>query len=417
MEPVAELPADARTRVYAEGWQSWSPTGARPLGEPPPPPRSEHERVSGRRADRPEKPGVHQGEGLLAVELAGGDTHLWLGTGDGVASIRAALAGERVVVGADGPVEELRAPSLDAALALAGRRLAVEGLRGPGPGWCSWYQHFQDVTSADVLESLDAAERLELPFAFFQIDDGWQAGIGDWDETSPRFGDLAGTLARIRAAGRAAGLWSAPFLVGSGSSLAAEHPDWLVGDAWAGENWSQQLHVLDVTHPDAAEHLEMVYRSLAVEYHKLDFLYAGALPGRRHGDASPLDAYREGLRIVRRAVGPEATLLGCGAPLFPSVGLVDAMRVGPDVLGEHELDPRSLAAARAASEARSWTNGRLWVADPDCLVVRQEIPGREDWGAFVARYDGLVVSSDRLAALDERGLELTRRAIASSSGS
>lgn len=40
MEPVAELPADARTRVYAEGWQSWSPTGARPLGEPPPPPRS-----------------------------------------------------------------------------------------------------------------------------------------------------------------------------------------------------------------------------------------------------------------------------------------------------------------------------------------------------------------------------------------
>jgi len=32
--------------------------------------------------------------------------------------------------------------------------------------------------------------------------------------------------------------------------------------------------------------------------------------------------------------GTQAVLLGCGAPLLPRIGLVDAMRVGPDVLPE-----------------------------------------------------------------------------------
>jgi alpha-galactosidase len=413
--PVAELPAHPACRIYAEGWQSWSPTGARAMGGPAPLPSGECTLVMGYRSDRPPPPVGHQGEGLLAVELPGGETRLWLAADAAgeIPSLRASVGGDVLVVSADGPVEELCEHSLEAALAAAGERLGVGSVHasGPGPGWCSWYEHFKDVTDTDVLESLDAARRLELPFSFFQVDDGWQAGIGDWTETSARFGDLDETITRIRAAGLRAGLWTAPFLVGSGSRLAREHPDWLVGDAWAGENWDQPLHVLDVTHPDAAEHLEAVYRGLAVEYHKLDFLYAGALPGRRHGNASALDAYREGLRIVRRGAGPDATLLACGAPLLPSIGLVDAMRVGPDVLGEHEREPGSIDAAIAASDARRWTNGRLWTCDPDCLVVRPEIRQRERWAEFVSGYGGLVVSSDRLAALDARGVELLRTAL------
>jgi alpha-galactosidase len=54
-------------------------------------------------------------------------------------------------------------------------------------------------------------------------------------------------------------------------------------------------------------------------------------------------------------------------------------------------------------------NGRLWVNDPDCLVARPEINGREAWAAHLERYGGLRFSSDRLAVLDERGRELTRR--------
>jgi alpha-galactosidase len=164
--------------------------------------------------------------------------------------------------------------------------------------------------------------------------------------------------------------------------------------------------VLDVEQPDAREHLAHVYRTLAAwgfRYHKLDFLYAGALGG--------LDAYRDGLRLIRDAAGPEAILVGCGAPLLPSIGLVDAMRVGPDVLPEDPDATPDLAHVIRATRARSWMNGRLWVNDPDTLVVRPELAERESWAAHLAGYGGVAFSSDRLATLDERGLELTREVL------
>jgi alpha-galactosidase len=209
-------------------------------------------------------------------------------------------------------------------------------------------------------------------------------------------------------------------LVGARSQLAQQHPDWLVGDVVVSEDsWHQQILALDVTHPDAAEHLASVYRFLAQEgfsYYKLDFLLAGALPGRRHQDASPLDAYRLGLQVVRDAVGEEALLLGCGAPLLPSIGLVDAMRVSPDVSAQ--LEPElgdmcqpGMRSAMAAGRARTWQHGRFWVNDPDCLLARPEVAHRDAWAEHVAASGGLAISSDPLAALDEHGLDLTRRVL------
>jgi alpha-galactosidase len=171
-----------------------------------------------------------------------------------------------------------------------------------------------------------------------------------------------------------------------------------------------------VTHPGAAEHLEGVYRTLSEDgftYYKLDFLYAGAIDGQRFADASPLDAYREGLRIVRTGVGEDAILLGCGAPLLPSIGLVDAMRVGPDVDPHFEVrdaDPSqpSMRGALSVGRSRAWMHARLWANDPDCLIVRQEVEQRERWAAHVEACSGLVFSSDALGALDRRGLALTR---------
>jgi alpha-galactosidase len=276
------------------------------------------------------------------------------------------------------------------------------------------------VREADVLENLDAAGRFDLPLEVIQLDDGYEPVVGDWLDPSPRFGSLADVLGAIAARGRTPGLWTAPFLVGSESRIAREHPDWLVDGVDAGRNWGQRLYALDVTEPQAAAHLEHVFRSLAelgVRYHKLDFLYAGAIPGRRCADGDPIEAYREGLRVVRRGAGDDAILIGCGAPLLPSIGLVDAMRIGPDILEEPRHGKltdasRSITHAIKSASARAWMNGRLWVNDPDCLVVRPEIPDRERWADFVTNYRGLVVSSDRLNELDPRGVELTRLALA-----
>ena len=187
--------------------------------------------------------------------------------------------------------------------------------------------------------------------------------------TVPHLPDL---VARIRDSGRRVGIWVAPLTVGSESRLAREHPDWLVGDG--GRNWGQSLHGLDVTHPAAADHLRAclhALRGLGIDYVKLDFLYTGALPGRRHEDLSPVAAYRRGLTLVREALGEDAYLLGCGAPLLPSVGLVDAMRVSADVINPED-DERASSRLRGeqAIRSRAWQHGRFWVNDPDCLVAR-----------------------------------------------
>ena len=413
-------------RVYEEGWQSWSPAGvyAATGTSPRPPNRRSH--TMGWRAEKELPSRGFQGEGILAVAVPGEPARVWHAPTpfDEVASIRCEAAGDRLLVSADGPVLELTVEgTLDEALAAVGDLLSPDDMRPVPPGWCSWSAYFGKVTEADVLANLRAAERLRLPIEIVQVDDGYEAGIGDWLDDDPRFGSVRRAAERIAGAGKVAGIWTAPFLVGERSELAAAHPEWLVDGAGAGWNWGQRLRVLDVTHPAAAAHLRGLYAELARRgfgFHKLDFLYAGALPGGRHEDGTPLAAYRVGLRLVREGAGPEALLVGCGAPLLPSVGLVDALRVGPDVLPEPRRDPPvaeepDLGEVIARTSARAWTHGRLWAADPDSLVARPGIAGRDAWAAHVATYGGVAFSGDPLEALDGRGLELTRAALRRSS--
>jgi alpha-galactosidase len=331
-----------------------------------------------------------------------------------VATLRLKSNGGMLELWADGAVDELQAGDLDGALVAVGGRLGVRQVTAIPPGWCSWSCYFSRVTEQDVYENVDAAVRRSVPIAIVQIDHGYETDIGDWLDTAPGFGSLQRVAQRIRSASMQPGIWSAPFLVGPSSSVAMRHPDWLVRDADAGLHWNQRMRILDVTHPAAAEHLAGVYRTLSdwgFSYHKVDFLYAGAIEGRRHSDCSGLDAYREGLRLVRAAIGPDALLLACGAPVLPSIGLCDAMRVGPDVLPEGRGQEPDLESLFRITKIRSWMNGRFWVNDPDCLVARPEIVEREALASFLEGYGGVAFSSDRLAALDERGLELTRRVL------
>jgi alpha-galactosidase len=426
-EPIAEVLIDpSSATVYEEGWQSWSPAGLYPAKGISPRPTDLRTHTMGWRPGKELRRNGFQGEGILGVAAPGEPTRVWFAPSpaEEVASIRLEAFGDRVLVSADGAAEELAVDGpLDTALAAVGDVLSPGGARAVPPGWCSWSAYFGGVTEVDVIENLEAVERLELMVEIVQLDDGYEAGIGDWLDEKPGFGSLRHLAERIRSAERTPGIWTAPFLAGERSALAAGHPDWLVADADAGWNWGQRLFVLDVTHPEAARHLQRVFEELeswGFGYFKLDFLYAGALEGRRHEDCSGLEAYREGLRLVRAGVGPGAILLGCGAPLLPSIGLLDAMRIGPDVLPEPTGDPAvagepDLRAVIARSRARAWTHARLWAADPDSLVVRSELVERAAWAAHVRSYGGLVFSGDRLRELDARGLELTRRALCPSS--
>ncbi|MFJ8104371.1 glycoside hydrolase family 36 protein [Streptomyces sp. NPDC096132] len=424
--PVASVPVDPRrARVHEEGWQSWSPSGAYALDARPHRPANANWATVCYRPGVTVPAGVFQGEGLLALDPGDGSpVRLWAAPDPvrEVPSIRLTPAGPVAEISADGPVKEYTGTDIQSLLA---EWAAGLGLAAPRPAptvWCSWYEYFTAVTEDDIHENLRAMDTLDLPVDVVQIDDGYQRALGDWLTLSGRFRSREGIADAIRARGRRAGIWTAPFLVDPGSELAAAHPDWLVrtadgGFTHAGHNWGHDLRVLDTTHPGAAAYLTDVFRTLRTEgydYFKVDFLYAGALDGVRHAPVDAITAYRSGIELIREAIGPEAYLLGCGAPILPSTGLFDAMRVSPDTAPHRKPEAGDFSQpgqdpAEFTGAARQWQHGRLWTNDPDCLMARPAVETRERWAAHVEATGGLMASSDRLLSLDLWGVDTTRR--------
>jgi alpha-galactosidase len=311
-------------------------------------------------------------------------------------------------------------------------------------GWCSWYQFSTEttylgaVTARDIGDNLGALAQLkaDLPLSIFQIDDGFEGQIGDWLAFSSGFPQGVSPLAaEIRRAGFTPGLWLAPFIVHPGSRLAAEHPDWLLRGRFnrpvnAGLLWDTFTTALDLTHPEALDYAGQVVHTAVHEwgypYLKLDFLYAAALPGKHHDPTrSRAQVLRAGLAALRQAAGEDAYLLGCGCPLGPAIGLVDAMRIGSDTARRWKPSYRgvevfiaaepNLPSARNAchnSLTRSPLHRRWWVNDPDCLLAR---PGThltlaevQTVATVIALTGGSVFVSDHLPALPEERLRIVR---------
>ena len=422
LDVVDEVPVDpARARVYAEGWQSWSPATWYPVGAAGLRPAEGWQHTMRFRPGTAIVPDGLQGEGLLAVDPGDGNPVRCYGATSTVEipTITATLVDECLVVRSSGAVASTA--SADAESALAAYADAFAKLAGPTAAtgappprvWCSWYRYFEEITAADVLENVRALDERDLVVDVVQVDDGWSPGLGEGLVVADRFGSLDAVVEQVRATGRRVGIWVAPFVVGARSTLATQHPQWVLGDA--GRNWGDDLVGLDLTHPGVLDLLADTFTHLVdrgIDYFKLDFLYGGAVPGRRLEDMTGVEAYRSGMSLIREVVGPDALLVGCGAPLLPSVGLVDAMRVSPDTFHEGGEDGSDGLRGLMPLAARAWQQGRFWVNDPDCLVARPSYAQRDRWADAVAAFGGLASFSDRVGDLDDHGLEQVRALLA-----
>ena len=317
-----------------------------------------------------------------------------------------------------------------------GREMQARVPASPPAGWCTWYYFYGENTAADVIENLEAIARHDLPLDVILLDDGYQTGIGDWlsldAEKFPQ--GMEPVTAAIRAAGHTAGIWTAPFGVAASSCLFAEHPDWVLRDE-AGEpvvGWTHSgvdCYALDCTHPEVLAWLRETFGWMrsqwGFDFFKVDFIFAAALPGHRHDPATTrAQALRRGLEAIREAIGDETFLLGCGAPLGVCVGLVDGMRVGPDVdpnwhpIWSHDLSMPATENALRNSLARAPFHGRLWANDPDCLLARQRGPEMDlvlnearTLAALVALLGGMTLDSDHLPAIRPGRLKYLRQAL------
>ncbi len=296
-------------------------------------------------------------------------------------------------------------------------------------GWCSWYNLYAAIDEATIREHLAAAadfrRRHEVPLDVFLVDDGFTPEMGDWLEVKPQFPrGMAPLVADIAGAGFTPGLWIAPFMVGNRSRLFAEHPDWVVRERATGEplahmkfygefRWhkrSEEYYPLDITHPDAEAYIRRVFRTWrawGVGYFKTDFMLFGAEYGPDRAvwhtpGLSRIAIWRRMAQLVREEIG-EALWLGCGCPLWASVGLVDAMRIGRDVgigwTGDHSAE--SLLRDQVT---RNHGSGVLWQADPDCILLRQRFHELTDaqvrsLALFAGLAGGVLMTSDKLDEL------------------
>jgi len=272
--------------------------------------------------------------------------------------------------------------------AWAGEAGRAGGARTGAPfqvGWCSWYHYFHGITEDALRANLALSDA--WCFDVFQLDDGYQAAIGDWRHTNDRFpSGLEAIAADIAAAGRRPGLWLAPFLAAPDSRVATDHPDWLARDP-AGSGplfgfWNEPwgggrdgfMYALDTTNPEVLDHLEGLAADLVAMgygYLKLDFTFAPSFDGTWHDpSATPARRVRAGFEAIRRGAGDDAFILGCGVPLAPVVGLVDANRIGPDVAprwalaegeetvaGYRDVEPATAPRGPTPRPARSCTAG------------------------------------------------------------
>ncbi len=293
-------------------------------------------------------------------------------------------------------------------------------------GWSSWYQYFTHLTAADVEKNLRLAGD-GFPFEVFQIDDGFEADIGDWLRPKDGFPPPADLARLIRDRGFTAGIWTAPFSASESSELFRLHPDWFVTEDGRPKpccrNWNKTIYALDTTHPGAKQWLFdtfVAFRRMGYSYFKIDFLFAAAMPGTRRVPVTPLQAYREGMAVIRRAVKGEF-ILGCGAPLLPSLGFVEGMRVGEDTAPfwnprmSGVQGPNAYIALKNPI-LRAFMHKRWWLNDPDCLLLReQDIELSINEKALYARVagvlDSMLIDSDDLELVDERGRALLAEAV------
>ncbi len=306
--------------------------------------------------------------------------------------------------------------------------------------WSSWYQFFNKVTAEDFLANLAAVEavRDRVHYGTVQLDDGYQAAWGDWEIPNAKFPAGLGPVARAaRDRGYEAGLWLAPFVVDPRSRRAGSHPEWLRRDGRgrpvrAGFFGSFFGHALDPSHPAVVDHLRETAARAAREWGfsfiKADFLYAGALPGPRHDPSlTRAQAFRRALRAIREGVGEGTFLLGCGCPFGPAIGIVDAMRIGPDTapcwtpflqdfpwatpLLREERSIPSLRNAIRHALVLSPVHRKWWWNDPDSLMVRDFDTRLTDAEvrtgvAVMGLTGGLLTHSDDLVRLGDDRLGL-----------
>lgn len=252
-------------------------------------------------------------------------------------------------------------------------------------GYTSWYNYYQNINKDIILRDLEGLAHVGNTANIFQIDDGYETKVGDWDLDLQKFPDgLAPIVDKIHSHGYKAGLWYAPFAAQFGANVTKNHPDWLIrnkkgrpipsGIAWGG------FYALDFEKEEVRAYIKAFFDRVFDEWHfdmvKLDFLYAAAIEPRNGKTRGQLMC--EAMDFLRECCR-DKIILGCGVPLAPSFGIVDACRIGCDAENTFKekfyvkVTNQEIISTKISmqnSVYRRHLNGRIFANDPDVFFLR-----------------------------------------------
>ncbi|MBI2929179.1 MAG: alpha-galactosidase [Verrucomicrobia bacterium] len=350
-------------------------------------------------------------------------------------------------------------------------------LRPQPAGFCTWYSEVGGLTDQaggagacnekdlTTLTEFAARELKPFGFGFVQIDDEWQDGATNPDGSrinGPRRGftrhkpnggypnGMAPVAAMIRQHGLLAGLWFMPFARNHQDPEYKDRQDWFMkrldGEPyetkWGGTS-------LDLTHPKVQAHLAELARTLrgwGFNYFKLDGLWTASVTEQIYvndgykddhignhqpfhdPDVTNIEALRTGLKLLRKAAGPDVFFSGCNVSqnmrsLGGAIGLVDSMRIGPDN-GFGWQDYRSEAMHNEGGGIITgpirgnrlyFLHGRVWWNDPDPVYVRPVVKLNHarllaSWVAVSGMFN---LMSDWLPGLPPERLDILKRCLPS----
>ena len=256
-------------------------------------------------------------------------------------------------------------------------------------GYTSWYNYFQNINEEIIYRDLDGLDRVKDSVNIFQIDDGYETYVGDWLDVDPKKfpKGMKAACERIHGKGYLAGIWIAPFSCQKKSKVAKEHPDWLVKNengkpmygafAWGG------AYILDIYNEEVRAYIknffDVILNDWGYDMVKLDFLYSEAIFPRNGKSRGRIMC--EAMEFLRECVGDEKLILGCGVPLGPSFGIVDACRISCDVdlVYDGKFYDRLNVNREVPSAQKSMNNSifrrhlnqRVFCNDPDVFFLRR----------------------------------------------
>ena len=314
-------------------------------------------------------------------------------------------------------------------------------------GYCTWYSNEHggagDEKSIVELGTFAARELKPFGFSFVQIDDTWQDGKS---YNGPRRGffkvlpkgpypnGMQPVAAALHDVGLTAGIWFMPFARNYQDPEYKDRQDWFVKRADGkpyDTNWGGTS--LDLTNPAVRAHVSELVKTIhgwGYNYFKMDGLWTGSATEQIYvndgykddhiGNNAPfhdpsktnIEVYRDGLKLVREAAGPDVFFSGCNVSqnmrtLGGTIGLVDSMRVGPD----NGAGWDGLVRGPVRGSRLYFLNGRTWWNDPDPCYVRAEMPLEHarlitSWVALSGEFN---LNSDWLPGLPAERLDILKR--------